>query len=101
MPNNAETGYRGLLQVNVVNIQNNFPIQNARITISYKGDPQSPVEQVVTNSSGQTEQVALSAPPLELSLEPGDVQPYSEYNPVSYTHLCYWDAGKTKSFGVV
>ena len=80
MPNNAESGYRGLLQVNVVNIQNNFPIQNARITISYKGDPQSPVEQVVTNSSGQTEQVALSAPPLELSLEPGDVQPYSEYN---------------------
>lgn len=80
MPNNAETGYRGLLQVNVVNIQNNFPIQNAQITISYKGDPQSPVEQVVTNSSGQTEQVALSAPPLELSLEPGDVQPYSEYN---------------------
>ena len=80
MPNNAESGYRGLLQVNVVNIQNNFPIQNARVTISYKGDPQSPVEQVVTNSSGQTEQVALSAPPLELSLEPGDVQPYSEYN---------------------
>ena len=80
MPNNAETGYRGLLQVNVVNIQNNFPIQNARITISYKGDPQSPVEQVVTNSSGQTEQVALSAPPLELSLEPGDVQPFSELN---------------------
>ena len=80
MPNNAESGYRGLLQVNVVNIQNNFPIQNARITISYKGDPQSSVEQVVTNSSGQTEQVALSAPPLELSLEPGDVQPYSEYN---------------------
>lgn len=80
MPNNAESGYRGLLQVNVVNIQNNFPIQNAQITISYKGDPQSPVEQVVTNSSGQTEQVALSAPPLELSLEPGDVQPYSEYN---------------------
>ena len=80
MPNNAESGYRGLLQVNVVNIQNNFPIQNARITISYKGDPQSPVEQVVTNSSGQTEQVALSAPPLELSLEPGIIQPYSEYN---------------------
>ncbi len=80
MPNNTESGYRGLLQVNVVNIQNNFPIQNARVTISYKGDPQSPVEQVQTNSSGQTEQVSLPAPPLELSLEPGDVQPYSEYN---------------------
>lgn len=80
MPNNVESGSRGLLQVNVVNIQNNFPIQNARITITYKGDPQSPVEQVQTNSSGQTEQVALPAPPLEYSLEPGDVQPYSEYN---------------------
>ncbi|MBS6955233.1 MAG: carboxypeptidase regulatory-like domain-containing protein [Enterocloster asparagiformis] len=80
MPNNAESGYAGLLQVNVVNIQNNFPIQNARVTISYKGDPQSPVEQVQTNSSGQTEQVSLPAPPPELSLTPGDVQPYSEYN---------------------
>lgn len=80
MPNNSETGYRGLLQVNVVNIQNNFPIQNARVTISYKGERDFPVEQVTTNSSGQTEQVALPAPPLELSLEPGDIRPYSEYN---------------------
>ena len=80
MPNNSETGYRGLLQVNVVNIQNNFPIQNARVTISYKGDPQSPVEQITTNSSGQTEQVALPTPPLEYSLQPGDIQPYSEFN---------------------
>lgn len=80
MPNNSETGYRGLLQVNVVNIQNNFPIQNARVTISYKGDREFPVEQVTTNSSGQTEQVALPAPPLEYSLEPSDVRPYSEFN---------------------
>lgn len=80
MPNNTESGYRGLLQVNVVNIQNNFPIQNARVTISYKGDPQSPVEQLQTNSSGQTEQISLPAPPLELSLTPGDIMPYAEYN---------------------
>ena len=80
MPNNSETGYRGLLQVNVVNIQNNFPIQNARVTISYKGDREFPVEQVTTNSSGQTEQVALPAPPLEYSLEPSDDRPYSEFN---------------------
>ncbi len=80
MPNNSETGYRGLLQVNVVNIQNNFPIQNARVTISYKGDPESPLEQITTNSSGQTEQVALPTPPLEYSLQPGDIQPYSEFN---------------------
>lgn len=71
---------QGLLQVNVVSIVNNFPIENATIRISYKGNPDSAVEQVSTNSSGQTEQVSLDAPPLEYSLTPGDQQPYSEYN---------------------
>ncbi|MBS4983413.1 MAG: peptidoglycan-binding protein [Hungatella hathewayi] len=71
---------QGLLQVNVVSIVNNFPIQNANVRITYKGNPDSTVEQVSTNSSGQTEQVSLDAPPLELSLTPGIEQPYSEYN---------------------
>lgn len=71
---------QGFLQVNVVNIVNNFPIQDARVTISYTGNPDNTVEEVVTNSSGQTEQVSLDAPPLEYSLSPGINQPYSEYN---------------------
>lgn len=80
MATNPERTSSGLLQVNVVNIQNNFPIQNARITISYKGEPTSAIGQLETNSSGQTSQVSLPAPPVELSLEPGIIQPYSEYN---------------------
>lgn len=71
---------QGLLQVNVVSIQNNFPIQNATVRITYKGNPDSTVEEVSTNSSGQTEQVSLDAPPLEYSMSPSDEQPYSEYN---------------------
>lgn len=71
---------KGLLQINVVSIENNFPIQDATVRITYKGNPDSTVEQVRTNQSGQTEQVELSAPPLEYSLEPGINQPYSEYN---------------------
>ena len=71
---------QGLLQVNVVSIQNNFPIQNATVRISYKGNPDSTVEEVSTNSTGQTEQVSLDAPPLEYSMSPSDEQPYSEYN---------------------
>lgn len=71
---------QGLLQINVVSIENNFPIQNANIRISYKGDPNSRVEEVSTNSSGQTEQISLDAPPLEYSQTPGIIQPYSEYN---------------------
>ena len=33
----------------------------------------------MTNSSGQTENVVLEAPPKALSLSPGDARPYSEY----------------------
>ena len=80
MATNPERTSSGLLQINVINIQNNFPIQNARVTISYKGEPNRPVEQLTTNSSGQTEQVQLPAPPVEYSLEPSIIQPYSEYN---------------------
>ena len=34
MATNPERTSSGLLQINVINIQNNFPIQNARVTIS-------------------------------------------------------------------
>lgn len=71
---------QGALQIDVVSAENNFPIPDATITISYKGDPGNVVEQVTTNSSGQTEEISLDAPPLEYSLTPGTQQPYSEYN---------------------
>ena len=73
-------GDKGYLQVQVVNIENNFPIQGARVSISYKGDPGRPLEEVMTNSSGQTENVSLNAPPKSYSLALGLEQPYSEYN---------------------
>ena len=76
----TDLGSHGNLQVNVVSIINNFPINDATVRISYKGEPSQTVEEVTTNSSGQTEQVSLSAPDLQYSLNPGNVQPYSEYN---------------------
>ena len=80
MAANPENTSRGLLQVNAVNIQNNFPIQNARVSIRYREDPGKIIEQVETNSSGQTAQVSLPAPPAALSLEPGTARPYAEYD---------------------
>ena len=80
MAANPENTSRGLLQVNAVNIQNNIPIQNARISIRYREDPGRIIEQVETNSSGQTAQVSLPAPPAALSLEPGTARPYAEYD---------------------
>lgn len=71
---------RGQLQVNVTSSVNAFPVKEARISISYTGIPESILEQVVTDSSGQTELVELNAPPEEWSLDENEErQPYSEY----------------------
>lgn len=71
---------RGQLQVNVTSSVNAFPVKEARISISYTGIPESILEQVVTDSSGQTELVELNAPPKEWSLDENEErQPYSEY----------------------
>ena len=74
-----ENNSTGSLQVNVVSAENNFPISDAEISISYTGDPDTILEQVVTDASGQTELLSLDAPPVDLSLSPSLVQPYSEY----------------------
>lgn len=70
---------QGYLQVDVVSDVNNFPVQDAEITISSVDDPETVIRRLMTNSSGQTENVVLEAPPKALSLRPGDVRPYSEY----------------------
>lgn len=70
----------GQLQVNVTSEENRRPIVDATVQISYTGEPDSTIEQIQTNSSGQTEKVDLRTPPLEYSLSPGNEQPYSEYN---------------------
>lgn len=70
---------QGYLQVDVVSDANNFPINDASISIAKTETPEDIVEELKTNSSGQTENVALDAPPAELSLSPTDVRPYAEY----------------------
>ncbi len=71
---------RGRLQINVLSAINSRPIENARISIAYTGVPETALEQVTTNSSGQSETVELSTPPLEYSVNPTvESQPYSEY----------------------
>ena len=52
----------------------------AEISISYTGVPESTLEKIQTDSSGQTETIELAAPPEEWSLDiEEDRQPYSEY----------------------
>ncbi len=57
-----------------------IPIENAIINISYTGDPGNPIATVRTDESGADEDLTLPAPPLQYSQQPGEIQPYSEYN---------------------
>ena len=75
-----DRSYLGQLQVNVTSTLGLIPIQDATVTISYTGVPDVTVEQLRTDSSGQTQTVELPAPPPEYSMEPEQPRPYSEYN---------------------
>jgi len=61
----------GELKIHVTARGSNRPIPDARVSISYSGDPDSIVEEVNTDASGMSEQITLPAPPLEFSMEPG------------------------------
>ena len=69
----------GRYQVTVLDQFNNHPVENARVKISYTGAPDSVIEEVMTDSSGQTPVLRLKTPPLEYSMEPVEEQPYAEY----------------------
>lgn len=76
----SDSPYAGNLKISVTSTLGMIPVSDATVRISYKGMPDSIIETLNTDSSGQTEEIGLPAPPLEYSLEPGSEQPYSEYN---------------------
>ena len=71
---------RGQLQVNVTTI-NNIPIENVNISIYEEGQPTNKIEEITTDASGQSEEIDLATPPVELSLDVDNIiQPYAEYS---------------------
>lgn len=74
-----DTPDRGLLQVNVVSSENNFPVENATVSIANSDTPEQILEELTTDSSGQTEEVSLPAPPLEYSQQANEPRPYTDY----------------------
>ncbi len=73
---NSDIGY---LQVDVVSIETNYPIAGARVSIIDQASGRV-MEELTTDTSGQTDTISLGAPPIEYSLEPSEIRPYSEYN---------------------
>ena len=71
---------KGQLRISAVSDEGNVPIDDATIEISSTGEPDRILERITTDNSGNSDTIELDAPPVEYSLEPGDTQPYSEYN---------------------
>lgn len=70
----------GELRIQVTSTLGMLPIADASVTIYYTDNPDSPIQTLTTDISGQTPVIELPAPPVEYSLEPGSPRPYSEYN---------------------
>ncbi|MBQ9936197.1 MAG: peptidoglycan-binding protein [Lachnospiraceae bacterium] len=80
---NNETGQAnnsGSLKISVTSETGFTPINNAKIQVSNSGEPDIILEELTTDSSGNTPSINLEAPPLEYSMSPSENQPYSEYN---------------------
>ena len=70
---------QGELKVSVFTVDGTRPVENARVKISYTGESGQTIEEVRTDSSGQTPVLAVKTPPLEYSMKPSEQQPYAEY----------------------
>lgn len=80
MPNGTQS-FTGSLSINVTSSIGLLPVNNATITISLTGEPDSVIETLTTDNSGLTQTIPLPAPNLAYSAEPEqEVQPYSEYD---------------------
>jgi hypothetical protein len=77
MPNIPD---EGRLQIGAFAIDVGKPAGNAIVHVMPAGEEQV-LEELITDSSGQTAQVNLPAPPLEFSMQPDSPKrPYSEYD---------------------
>ncbi len=68
----------GQLQIRVRQKNSNGPVPDARVSVSYSGDPEGQIEEASTDDSGRIDTVDVSTPPLEYSMSPNESQPYSE-----------------------
>lgn len=76
----APSPYTGNLTIHVTSTLGFLPIKNATITVSLTGDPESVVETITTDESGQTQNIVLPTPSPSYSAEPDQPMPYAEYN---------------------
>ena len=70
----------GELRISVISSAALIPIAGATVTIAYTESPSQAVFVDITDSSGETGVIRLTAPDFELSQAPSEIQPYTDYN---------------------
>ena len=78
-PTELGTQSFGKLRIHCIR-PNIAPVEGATVRISSPAQPTEVIEELTTDASGLTPEIELPAPPIDYSLEPSAVQPYSEYN---------------------
>lgn len=70
----------GTLKISVTSTLGYLPIPGATVTVSFTGNPETVLQNLVTDESGQTETFSIETPNVSLSLSPDQAQPYAEVN---------------------
>ena len=73
----SDTPDNGFLLTTVLSAQNNYPIDGASVSIADESDPDTILEELSTNSVGQTPDLSVATPPIDYSLKPDEPRPYS------------------------
>ncbi len=69
----------GTLQCGVFAVNEGMPVENAKISVFEKGTDKK-IEELISNDSGQTAELDLTAPPKEYAQEENQPKPYAEYD---------------------
>lgn len=70
----------GRLQIGAFAVDEGMPASNATIQVMNHDDSNTILEELITDSSGQTAEINLACPPIEFSLEPDRPKPFTEYD---------------------
>ena len=70
----SDTPDKGRLRIHVDSALTRSPVENARIRIFDTGQPEKALEEIGTDTNGNSETVELPAPPIEYSMEPSPIR---------------------------
>lgn len=78
-PAQMDTQSLGGLEIDVTSARTGQPLEGVVVDIAKADEPDNILEEITTDSSGQTPEVDLPTPPRSYSEEPSAEQPYADY----------------------